>query len=52
MMDKKPLKIQTELASLEKTLVKLQEKYTQFPSKNLSDAITHLQATIRSLSNV
>jgi hypothetical protein len=52
MMDKKPLKIQTELGSLEKTLVKLQEKYNMYPSKNLSDAITHLQATIRSLKNV
>lgn len=51
-MEKKPLKIQMELGSLEKTLVKLQEKYNMCPSKNLSDAITHLQATIRSLSNV
>jgi hypothetical protein len=52
MMDKKPLKVQAELNSLEKILVKLEEKYTQFPSKNLSDTITHLQATIRSLKNV
>ena len=51
-MEKKTLKIQTELNSLEKVLMKLEEKYTTCSSKNLSDSITHLQATIRSLKNV
>ncbi len=51
-MEKKTLKVQAELNSLEKILVKLEEKYIQFSSKNLSDTITHLQATIRSLKNI
>jgi hypothetical protein len=51
-MKEKQLKIKVELGSLESVLAKLEEKYIQFPSKNLSDTITHLQATIRSLKNV
>jgi hypothetical protein len=51
-MKEKQLKVKVELTSLESVLAKLEEKYAQFPSKNLSDAITHLQATIRSLKNV
>ena len=51
-MKEKQLKVKVELTSLESVLAKLEEKYTQFPSKNLSDTITHLQATIRSLKNV
>lgn len=49
---KKQLKLKTELNALCVTLVKLQEKYEQTQSKALNDAITHLQAAIRSLSAV
>jgi hypothetical protein len=51
-MKEKQLKVKVELGSLENVLAKLEEKYIQFPSKNLSDTITHLQATIRSLKNM
>ena len=51
-MKEKQLKVKVELGSLESVLAKLEEKYNMYPSKNLSDAITHLQATIRSLKNV
>jgi hypothetical protein len=51
-MEKKQLKVKVELGSLENVLVKLEEKYKEFPSKNLNDTITHLQATIRSLKNI
>ncbi len=51
-MKEKQLKVKVELTSLENILVKLEEKYRESQSKNLSDTITHLQATIRSLKNV
>ena len=51
-MEKKQLKVKVELTSLESILGKLEEKYKESQSKNLSDTITHLQATIRSLKNV
>ena len=51
-MKEKQLKVKIELTSLENVLAKLEEKYLQTQSKDLSDTITHLQATIRSLRNV
>jgi hypothetical protein len=51
-MKEKQVKVKVELTSLENILVKLEEKYRESQSKNLSDTITHLQATIRSLKNV
>jgi len=51
-MKEKQLKVKVELTSLENILVKLEEKYRESQSKNLSDTITHLQSTIRSLKNV
>jgi hypothetical protein len=51
-MKEKQLKVKIELTSLENVLAKLEEKYLQIHSKDLSDTITHLQATIRSLRNV
>lgn len=51
-MKEKQLKVKAELTSLENVLLKLEEKYIQFPSKDLSDVITHLQATIRSLKKI
>ena len=52
MIMKKQLKLKTESNALSATLIKLQEKYEQIQSKALNDAITHLQAAIRSLSGV
>jgi hypothetical protein len=49
---KKQLKVKTEQAALLAQLVKLQEKYELVQSKALNDAITHLQAAIRSLSSI
>ena len=51
-MKEKQLKVKVELTSLENVLVKLEEKYKESQSKDLSDTITQLQATIRSLRNV
>jgi hypothetical protein len=51
-MKEKQLKVKVELGSLESVLAKLEEKYFQIQTKDLSDTITHLQATIRSLKNV
>ena len=49
---KKQVKLKTEQTALINTLAKLQEKYEQVQSKTLNDAITHLQAAIRSLNCV
>ena len=49
---KKQVKTKTEQTALINTLAKLQEKYEQVQSKTLNDAITHLQAAIRSLNGV
>ena len=49
---KKQVKLKTEQTALINVLAKLQEKYEQVQSKTLNDAITHLQAAIRSLNCV
>lgn len=46
------MKIQAEINSLEKALAKLEEKYTQQPSKTLYDTIITLQLTIKSAKQV
>jgi hypothetical protein len=51
-MKEKQLKVKIELTSLENVLAKLEEKYKESQSKDLSDTISHLQSTIRSLKNV
>jgi hypothetical protein len=51
-MMKKQVKLKTEQTALAAVLVKLQEKYEQIQSKPLHDAITHLQAVLRSLNGV
>ena len=48
----KKLKIQSEIKTLETTLVKLTQKYEESPTKNLSDAITHLQAAVYAINKV
>jgi vacuolar-type H+-ATPase subunit H len=52
MTEMKKLKIQSEIKTLETTLVKLIQKYEEYPTKNLSDAITHLQATVYAINKV
>ncbi len=50
-MEKK-IKIQTEINSLEKVLVKMEEKYKQFPSKSLYDIIISLELIIQNAKSI
>lgn len=52
MTKEKTLKIKTEVNSLQTVLIKLQEKYLEFPSKELSDAITHLHEVLRCINKI
>jgi hypothetical protein len=52
MTEMKKLKIQSEIKILENTLIKLTQKYNECPTKNLSDAITHLQSAVYAINKV
>ncbi len=52
MAKEKTLKVKTEVNSLQTVLSKLQEKYLEFPSKELSDAITHLHEVLRCINKI
>jgi hypothetical protein len=52
MAKEKTLNVKKEATTLETVMVKLKEKYSECQSKELNDAITHLQATIYAISKI